>query len=214
MTDWISNYLEGYGAENVLAVGGNVESSKYWASLYPDSKFTVLNIDENELPEQTDKLTPLTCDAQEMTLPDSSFDLVVSNQVLEHIYAPDKCLKEVFRVLKPDGKAVFTTPNLAAWYNRIGLLFGYQPFNYTPSPGYRNIGFPSFVKKDNIFDHPRVFTHRALKELFQNIGFVVEKTAVVNHTYSGQPYEKLRSIINYLIPMGWRENIIIRVSKP
>lgn len=214
MSDWINQYLEGYDATSVLSVGGNVEDSMFWTSIYPESKFTILNLDEGELPEATERITPMACDAQKMELPDESFDLVVSNQVLEHIYAPDEALKEVFRVLKPGGKAVFTTPNLAAWYNRIGLLFGYQPFNYTPSPGYRNIGFPGFVNKDNIFDHPRVFTHKALKELFQLVGFEVEKLDVVNHTYENQPYEKLRSITHYLVPKGWRENIIIRVRKP
>ena len=110
MSNWIEKYLEGHEAENILTVGGNIASSKYWTGIYPNSQFTILNIDESELPEKTDKVTPLTCDAQEMTLPDSSFDLVVSNQVLEHIFDIYSCLSEFNRVLKSGGFLLLTTP--------------------------------------------------------------------------------------------------------
>ena len=42
---------------------------------------------------------------------DNTFDLVVANNVLEHLDDPRTVLAEVLRVLKPDGVFLFKTPN-------------------------------------------------------------------------------------------------------
>jgi SAM-dependent methyltransferase len=52
------------------------------------------------------------------------FDLVTSFQVIEHILDVDAYLAEICRVLKPQGIAVFTTPNAA-----IRLDPGMKPWN-------------------------------------------------------------------------------------
>lgn len=44
--------------------------------------------------------------------PDNSFDSVISFQVIEHIKDDKRYLKEIYRVLKPGGIALITTPNL------------------------------------------------------------------------------------------------------
>jgi ubiquinone/menaquinone biosynthesis C-methylase UbiE len=44
--------------------------------------------------------------------PDASFDLVVSNYVVEHVEEPRTHLREIGRVLKPGGYYLFRTPNL------------------------------------------------------------------------------------------------------
>ncbi len=42
----------------------------------------------------------------------NSFDCVVTLQVIEHIEDDHNFLKEIYRVLKPGGKAIITTPNI------------------------------------------------------------------------------------------------------
>jgi 2-polyprenyl-3-methyl-5-hydroxy-6-metoxy-1,4-benzoquinol methylase len=42
----------------------------------------------------------------------NSFDVVVSFQVIEHIQDDRKFLEEIYRVLKPGGKAIISTPNI------------------------------------------------------------------------------------------------------
>jgi ubiquinone/menaquinone biosynthesis C-methylase UbiE len=44
-------------------------------------------------------------------LPDNTYDLVISFQVIEHIQDDAFYLREIQRVLKPGGKALITTPN-------------------------------------------------------------------------------------------------------
>ena len=53
----------------------------------------------------TQNIPPLT------TMPDNSFDWVISFQVIEHIPNDDLFVKEIHRVLKPGGKVILTTPN-------------------------------------------------------------------------------------------------------
>lgn len=45
-------------------------------------------------------------------LEDNSFDTVVSFQVIEHIQNDRLFLEEIYRVLKPGGKAIISTPNI------------------------------------------------------------------------------------------------------
>jgi SAM-dependent methyltransferase len=58
---------------------------------------------------------------------DDSFDVVHSNQVIEHLHSTDKFLRETRRVLKPGGVAVLSTNNMASWHNVASLVMGLQP---------------------------------------------------------------------------------------
>jgi SAM-dependent methyltransferase len=68
---------------------------------------------------------------------DNSFDTIVSFQVIEHIPNDKLFLQEIYRMLKPGGKAIISTPNIAytlsrnPWHEReykpqelIGLVSG------------------------------------------------------------------------------------------
>ncbi len=41
---------------------------------------------------------------------DATYDVVVSNQVLEYVFNPDEFLNEIFRILKPEGKVLLSVP--------------------------------------------------------------------------------------------------------
>ena len=51
---------------------------------------------------------------------DNIFDIIISSEVIEHVPEPVKALHELFRVLKPGGKLVLTTPN-KFWYFAIWI---------------------------------------------------------------------------------------------
>ena len=50
-------------------------------------------------------------DISHLPFPDSTFDLITSNMVFEHLEHPEKQLKEIYRVLSSGGKLIFHTPN-------------------------------------------------------------------------------------------------------
>lgn len=49
-------------------------------------------------------------DLQALSFADNSFDVVLSSDVFEHIPCPYRAHREVFRVLKPGGRHIFTVP--------------------------------------------------------------------------------------------------------
>ena len=59
--------------------------------------------------------------------PDQSMDVVVCNQVLEHLKNVWLPMSEIFRVLKVGGHCVIGVPNLASLHNRVLLALGWQP---------------------------------------------------------------------------------------
>ena len=100
---------------------------------------------------------------------DARFDLVHANQVIEHVRRTDDFLREIRRVLRPDGLALISTNNLASWHNVGSLALGLQP---TPAhvsdelivgnPLDPQYGRPH---ADHGQSHLRLFTGRALMEL-------------------------------------------------
>ena len=71
-------------------------------------------------------------DAEPLPFADSSFDLVVFTEVMEHVRFPAKALAEIRRVLKPEGRLVGSVPNAFRLRNRWRFLWG-QPFETDPS---------------------------------------------------------------------------------
>jgi predicted SAM-dependent methyltransferase len=49
-------------------------------------------------------------DIECQTFPDESFDLVVTQDVMEHLFHPERAVREIYRTLKPGGLYLFTTP--------------------------------------------------------------------------------------------------------
>ena len=52
----------------------------------------------------------LNIDLTKLEFSDNTFDYIICNHVMEHIPDDKKAISEMFRVLKPGGKAIITTP--------------------------------------------------------------------------------------------------------
>jgi len=102
---------------------------------------------------------------------DCYFDLVTAIEVIEHLQNTDNLVEESYRVLRPCGYFLITTPNLASWVNRFLLLLGFQPLNTEPSARY-SVGLPTPHKyRKKYSGHLNLFTLRALVEMLSFHGF-------------------------------------------
>ncbi len=52
---------------------------------------------------------------EEANFPDEQFDAVTMWDVLEHLHDPEASMREIHRILKPDGIVVMRVPNLHSW---------------------------------------------------------------------------------------------------
>lgn len=78
---------------------------------------------------------------------DASFDSILCNQVLEHVFNPDEFLGEIVRVLKPGGKLLLTVPFV--WDEHE------QPYDYAR---YSSFGLRALLEKQGL----KVLQHKKL----------------------------------------------------
>lgn len=76
---------------------------------------------------------------------DQCFDVIYTIEVMEHLHRPYDLLKECFRVLKPGGWLIASTPNILNLQSRFRFLFTgfwdlYQPPSIDPANGGRICG--------------------------------------------------------------------------
>lgn len=93
------------------------------------------------------------------------FDLVISNEVIEHVQDDRAAVREMVRVLRPGGRLVLFCPNRwypveqHGWYWRGEYRFGNIPLiNYLPDRW-----------RDRLVPHVRTYTARRLRRLFDGL---------------------------------------------
>lgn len=117
--------------------------------------------------------------SQRFPFESGSFDIVLANQLIEHLSDTDSFIREMRRVLRDGGICVCSTMNLAAPYNSWPLLFGWQPPTAHVSDEVicGNPLHPARKRARATYhgvNHRRIFTSVALKELFEFHGFNCE----------------------------------------
>jgi SAM-dependent methyltransferase len=120
-----------------------------------------------------------------LPFPAESFDVVHANQVLEHVRRTDLFLREIRRVVRPNGLACISTNNLSSWHNVLSLGLGLQPMPMHVSDEVI-VGNPLNPEhRSNHRDlgrtHLRLFTGRALSELAAYHGLTVERLETVGY---------------------------------
>jgi len=66
-------------------------------------------------------------ESESLPFPNNYFDIVISNQVLEHLKNSIWAFHEQVRVTKRNGLMIIGVPNLAALHNRVLVTLGRQP---------------------------------------------------------------------------------------
>jgi 2-polyprenyl-3-methyl-5-hydroxy-6-metoxy-1,4-benzoquinol methylase len=132
---------------------------------------------------------------------DGHFDGIFCGEVIEHLFDTDHLLDEINRVMNDEGFCILTTPNLAAWYNRICLALGYQPF-YTEVSIYHNVGKLTTRGGMTSTGHIRGFTYRSLRELLKEHNFIIKKAFGVHDPHIPPPLKFVDRIASLLPSTG------------
>ncbi len=95
----------------------------YWSEKLAAKGYDVTAVD---LAPKYEKALAMNAD-RPFPVPDSSFDLVWSSEVIEHLSNPAFTVAEINRVLKPGGVLVMTTPNQGCWIFQFLEVIGIGP---------------------------------------------------------------------------------------
>jgi O-antigen biosynthesis protein len=144
-------------------------STGYLAERLQQRGSTVIGI---EMDERAAEVARRFCEAvyvgniETMELPfdAESFDYVMCGDLIEHLRDPQAVLARLRPLLRPTGRLVLSTPNIANWAMRLSLLFG--RFRYT---------------EWGILDrtHTHFFTRKTLRECLEAAGYRID---VFDHT--------------------------------
>ncbi len=95
---------------------------------------------------------------------DASYDVVLSNQVLEHVFNPDEFLKEILRILKPEGKLLLSVPFV--WDEHL------QPLDYAR---YSSFGLRSLLERHGFVVEELRKMNADVRVIFQMINVYLYK---------------------------------------
>lgn len=97
-------------------------------------------------------------DATALPFPDGNFSHLVAKEAIEHLLDQPKAVAEWFRVLKPGGTLVLTTPNRDSLHLRMNRALGHPDFKCS-------------------YDHTHELTFSECLGLLTEAGFTIKATA-------------------------------------
>lgn len=144
---------------------------------------TVYGIASKHEPVKNKNISILNIEEDSFPYKDNFFDLVLCNEVIEHLpQSPVLMLQEIYRVTKKGGFLMVTTPNIARSINRAKLLVG-ESIMYPI-----DVYFEEGGKGNNIYHrHNREYVLNELGMLLKKTGWYIKEA---NFFISYTPFRK------------------------
>ncbi len=148
-------------------------------------------------------------DAQQTVFPDHAFDLILLNEVLEHVPNDLATLKEMHRLLKPAGKMILFSPNRLYPFETHGVFLkrsGRLVPHFTPMVPY----IPLLVGQRFFRYWARNYWPLELRRLVRKAGFVIRHTDYLWQTFENISGHQPR-LISAIKP--WLQAIFARLER-
>lgn len=163
-----------------------------------------IDINDNVLNKANKKFNFILkpCDLAKDKIPfkNSFFNLVLLTETLEHFNLhPRRAINELYRVLKPSGRLIITTPNLFRLNNRIKFCLEKSIYDD--------------LKKEKIV-HYREYSSKEIRYLLEGAGFSNIKINYADFNYlDANWFNKLiNKIVGFFFP-ALRPNILVVAIK-
>ena len=141
-------------------------------------------------------------DVEQEPLPylDNSIDVAFFAEMLEHLRInPIFTLREIYRILKPGGRMILSTPNITL-YLRLLVLLGVS-YQGDPVEEFSNL------EKLGHMGHIRLYDTKEILHLVKHVGFTV-----TSYKYKGKPLGgKKALLVSLLCPIPRNRNRLIYV---
>ncbi len=152
----------------------------------------------SEASKQLDKVINGIFEKDMPELEGQKFDVIVFNDVLEHLVNPEKVLKDCHQYLNEGGVVVASIPNIMYFPLFVKQLLLKEDWEYM---------------KEGVFDntHLRFYTKKSMLRLFKDSGYTVQHIQGINAYQS-----TLFSILNFFFLnkfKNWRYQQYVVVSK-
>lgn len=137
---------------------------------------------------------------ENLPLSSSTFDLILSHEVIEHVQDDRAALREMIRVLCPGGRIVLFCPNRGYPFETHGIYWrGRYRFGNIPLVNYLPRRW-----RDKFAPHVRVYTTRDLEKLFEGLPVRFIERTIIFGAYDnliarfGAPGKFLRAVLQFL----------------
>ncbi len=128
-----------------------------------------------------------------LEFPDEEFDLVFCSEVIEHLINVKGLIREIYRILRSNGRIIASTPNSFFWLYRVAAIFGY-PVSELQHP-----------------KHVQFFSQRSLSALVTEGGFsLILETG--RNMYMILPNPKLSMLKHLFSFIGFKEEKRFRTN--
>jgi SAM-dependent methyltransferase len=201
--------------ENISALANKVTGrildvgcgQKPYATLFRSSQYIGLELDSPE--NRQNKKADFFYDGLRFPFQDCEFDSIVVNEVFEHVFNPTDFLREINRVLRPDGMLLMTVPFV--WDEHE------QPNDYAR---YSSFGLISIVERYGFKVIERRKSMSDIRVIFQMLNGYLYKKTVSRNGYVNllttfvlmAPFNILGELLSKMLPRNddlYLDNIIL-----
>ena len=143
----------------------------------------------------------------ELPYASGSFDVITFKQVIEHLpFSPKPALQSFYRILRPGGLLLLSTPNIARLSSVLRLLL--RQSVHAPLDHFFHSEFP-------FTGHYREYTLDEIKRMLAWSGFDVARTAYLQqHDVLFLLRQRKRFANNLFMPISWREILVLSAWRP
>jgi len=145
----------------------------------------------------------LAGDLLHLPLADSSMDVLLCSEVLEHLAEPYHAISEIVRILKPGAYAFFTTPNPNNFVERLGFVIDKMTSGALKRAfwkGHNGISAPPLSAEVG-FGHVSVYPYRVWRAWLEKAGMEVIRKVRGPMIFGGPFFDRHHFITGLIIAL-------------